>query len=391
MKFSFFMMPLHVPSENPSLAFQRDIDMIVRADDLGYDEFYIGEHHSAGWETMPAPEIALAKASALAPRIRLGTAVISLPFHHPFHVAERMAFLDHLTRGRAVLGVGPCGLSTDAKLFDVPGADLRGMMNESVDIIAKLLESAEPITYEGKYWQLRDMALQLRSYQQPRLPLAVATTGSPGSVDMVAKYQMMMFSLAAPLPPRSYPLAQQWSKVEEAAEKHGTRVDRDNWRVVTYIYLADTREQAWADVEAGIQRDVHQYFYTINGPQMWVTAPDQKPEDLTPREIATHRRWIIGTPDDAIEAIERLYEECGGFGGLMMTTHEWVPQQKINYSLELFARYVIPHFRGHSADLQRSWQRAQTARKAGALPPLGGPPQAAPSLKDHRSNLYVNR
>jgi limonene 1,2-monooxygenase len=117
MKFSIFMMPLHHPTENPSLAFDRDISWVRYAEELGYDEFFIGEHHSGGWETMPAPEMALAKASAHAERIRLGTSVISVPFHHPFHVAERMAFLDHLTRGRAILGVGPCALVTDKNLF----------------------------------------------------------------------------------------------------------------------------------------------------------------------------------------------------------------------------------------------------------------------------------
>src|SRR5262245_13235199 len=110
MKFSFFMMPLHHPTENPSLAFDRDISLIQYADELGYDEFFIGEHHTGGWETMPAPEMVLAKASAHAQRIRLGTSVISLPFHHPFQVAERMAFLDHLTRGRASLSVVRCSL-----------------------------------------------------------------------------------------------------------------------------------------------------------------------------------------------------------------------------------------------------------------------------------------
>ena len=141
MKFSIFMMPLHHPSENPSLAFDRDIGLIEYADALGYDEFFIGEHHSGGWETMPAPEMALAKASARAHRIRLGTSVISVPFHHPFHVAERMAFLDHLTRGRAILGVGPCALVTDKNLFGLATEKLYPMMAESVDIIVRLLES----------------------------------------------------------------------------------------------------------------------------------------------------------------------------------------------------------------------------------------------------------
>ena len=149
MKFSFFMMPLHLPTENPALAFDRDISLIHYADALDFDEFFIGEHHSGGWETMPAPEMVLAKAAAHAHRIRLGTSVISLPFHHPFHVAERMAFLDHLTRGRAILGVGPCNLISDKKLFGLPNEKLYPMLAESVDIIVRLLESPIPLTIRG--------------------------------------------------------------------------------------------------------------------------------------------------------------------------------------------------------------------------------------------------
>ena len=187
------------------------------------------------------------------------------------------------------------------------------------------------------------------------------------------------------------PLEHQWDAVEEAARGHGTEVTRDDWRIVTYIYLADTREQAWADVEGSIRRDVHDYFYVINSPKGWLIHPDQDPKELTSRQIVESKRWIIGTPDDAIEAIEKLDRECGGIGGMMMTTHEWVPQRKINYSLELFARYVMPHFRGHTADLKRDWERTQADSDAGLLPSLGGPPVESPSLDEHRSNVYVGR
>ena len=193
MKFSIFMMPLHYPTENPSLAFDRDISLIRYAEELGYDEFFIGEHHSGGWETMPAPEMALAKASAHAHRIRLGTSVISVPFHHPFHVAERMAFLDHLTKGRAILGVGPCALVTDKNLFGLATEKLYPMMAESVDIIVRLLESPDPIDYDGQYWKLHQMRLQLRSYQQPRMPLAIASSGNPISLELAGKYGMLLF------------------------------------------------------------------------------------------------------------------------------------------------------------------------------------------------------
>src|SRR5262247_68077 len=212
MKFSIFMMPLHYPTENPSLAFQRDISLVRYTDELGYDEFFIGEHHSGGWETMPAPEMALAKASAHAHRIRLGTSVISLPFHHPFHVAARMAFLDHLTRGRAILGVGPCNLITDKKLFGLTDEKLHPMLAESVDIIVRLLESTDAIDYDGRFWSFKEMRLQLRSYQQPRMPLAIASSGNPISTELAGKYGMLLLSPAG----KNRKSAEQWKNVEAA-------------------------------------------------------------------------------------------------------------------------------------------------------------------------------
>ena len=223
MKFSIFMMPLHHPTENPSLAFDRDISLIHYAEELGYDEFFIGEHHSGGWETMPAPEMALAKASAHAHRIRLGTSVISVPFHHPFHVAERMAFLDHLTKGRAILGVGPCALVTDKNLFGLATEKLYPMMAESVDIIVRLLESPEPIDYDGQYWKIHQMRLQLRSYQQPRMPLAIASSGNPVSLELAGKYGMLFLSPAGKNKRNNQTKAEQWNAVEAYRRRNTAR------------------------------------------------------------------------------------------------------------------------------------------------------------------------
>jgi limonene 1,2-monooxygenase len=361
MKFSFFMMPLHQPTENPALAFDRDIALIHYADALDFDEFFIGEHHSGGWETMPAPEMALAKAAAHAQRIRLGTSVISLPFHHPFHVAERMAFLDHLTRGRAILGVGPCNLITDKKLFGMTNENLYPMLAESVDIIVRLLESPEPIDYEGRFWKLKQMRLQLRSYQQPRLPLAIASSGNPISLELAGKYGMLLLSPAG----KNRRHAEQWNAVEAAAAKNGATIARDNWRLATCVYLAESREQAWAEVEEGIRRDM-EYFFAIGLKAPYESYPGQPASEITPRSGADRRDWIIGTPEDAIARIERMQAETGGFGGLLLTTHEWTGSEKLRKSLELFARYVIPHFRGHTRVYRDEWQRLrQTAGEGG--------------------------
>ncbi|MGH7832111.1 MAG: LLM class flavin-dependent oxidoreductase [Candidatus Binatia bacterium] len=361
MKFSFFMMPLHHPSENPALAFERDISLIHYADQLDFDEFFIGEHHSGGWETMPAPEMALAKAAAHAHRIRLGTSVLSLPFHHPFHVAERMAFLDHLTRGRVTLGVGPCNLVTDKKLFGMTNEKLYPMLAESTEIIVRLLESADPIDFEGQFWKFKGMRLQLRSYQQPRLPLAIASSGNPVSLELAGKYGMLLLSPAG----KNRKHAEVWKAVEAAAAKHRAKTSRDNWRIATSVYLAESREEAWTDVEKSIRRDM-EYFFAIGLKAPYESYPGQPAHEITPRSGADRRDWIIGTPDDAIAQIERMQAETGGFGGLMLTTHEWTATERLRRSLELFARYVIPHFRGHTRGYHDEWRRLrQTASEGG--------------------------
>jgi limonene 1,2-monooxygenase len=366
MKFSIFMMPLHYPTENPSLAFDRDIELVRYADELGFDEFFIGEHHSGGWETMPAPEMALAKASAHAHRIRLGTSVISVPFHHPFHVAERMAFLDHLTRGRAILGVGPCALVTDKNLFGLPTAKLYPMMAESVEIIVRLLESPEPIDYDGEFWKIKQMRLQLRSYQQPRMPLAIASSGNPVSLELAGKHGMLFLSPAGKNVRNNQTKADQWNKVAAIAAKHGTPTSRDNWRIASCVYLADSREEAWRDVEASIGRDM-EYFASIGLKAPYEAYPGQPLHEITPRSGADRRDWIIGTPDDAIAQIERMQAETGGFGGLMLATHEWAATVKLRRSYELFARYVMPHFRGHTLGYRDEWRRLQEAAANGGI------------------------
>ena len=381
MKFSLFMMPLHLPSENPSLAFDRDLAIISRAEALGYDAFYIGEHHSGGWETMPSPEMILAKASALTSRIRLGSSMVSLPFHHPFHVAERFVFLDHLTHGRAILGVGPSGLPTDTKLFGMSPKEASARMRESLEIIIRLLETEGPINYDGEYWQLRDMGLQLRSFQNPRLPVALASIGSRRSLETAARYNAILLSLAGGLTPTAIGLSEQWGVVQEAGDKFGTQPSRDNWQIVTCMHLSETREQAWAEARNGLERDVKEYFYTVNDPSMWIPTPDMDPYTAKAEDFVERRRWIIGTPDDAIAWITQMQEETGGFGGLMMITHEWVPPAAMDRSIELFARYVMPHFRRHTVSLHASWQKAQSDAAAGLLNMPSAPPVPAMSVE----------
>src|SRR5688572_26061866 len=146
MKFGVFMAPFHRPGENPTLALERDLELLQWLDKLGFDEAYIGEHHSAGWETICSPEVFIATAAERTQHIRLGTGVVSLPYHHPYMVANRMVLLDHLTRGRVILGVGPGALASDALMFGIPPERQREMMDESLGVIMRLFESTAPLT-----------------------------------------------------------------------------------------------------------------------------------------------------------------------------------------------------------------------------------------------------
>src|SRR5215203_6679394 len=107
MGFGAFLAPHHPIGENPTLQFRRDLKFVEHLDELGYDEFWCGEHHSSGWEMIASPEMFLATAGERTKRIKLGTGVVSLPYHHPFNVAQRMVQLDHMTGGRAIFGSGP--------------------------------------------------------------------------------------------------------------------------------------------------------------------------------------------------------------------------------------------------------------------------------------------
>lgn len=343
MKFSFFMMPTHHPSENPTLAFHRDIDLIPYVESLGYDSFHIGEHHSGGWETMPSPEMALSMAAAKTARIRLGTSVVNLPFHHPYQVAERIAFLDHLSYGRAILGIGPSSLVTDKKLFNIDSDAARRMMGESADIIVRLLEADDPISHDGEFWQFNDLRLQLKSYQQPRLPLALPTTGGAEGLDMAARHDMELWTPCGLNRPGDGVFTEFWQNFEGACERHGKTADRDKWHLVSNFYLADSREEAWADVSEGIMRETG-YFTSIGFTPLYEAYKGQPISEFTPQSVVERRDWVVGTPDDAIAWIEKKIADNGMFGGVMLTTHEWAGSEKLKRSLELFARYVIPHF-----------------------------------------------
>ena len=352
MKFGIFMAPFHRVPENPTLALERDLELVQWLDTLGYDEAWIGEHHSAGWETIASPEIFMAVAAERTRNIMLGTGVTSLPYHHPFMVAERMVLLDHLTRGRVMLGVGPGALPSDAYMLGIDSTRQREMMDESLGIILRLFTESDPITYESDWFVLREAMLQIRPYQRPYMPIAVAAAQSPAGPALAGKHGAAVLSASLPRDTSPTDLGYLWGIAEESAAEHGKTVSRKDWRLVIPVHLAESREEAINDARLGAGRWEIEYFDETLGRKPQFDGPMEKIIE----QMADAGLWIVGTPEDCIEAIYRLDERSGGFGGLLVTANEWAPREKVLHSYELLARYVMPHFQGSLAALTASNQ-----------------------------------
>jgi limonene 1,2-monooxygenase len=345
MKFGIFMGPFHRVGENPTLAMDRDLELVQWLDYLGYDEAWIGEHHSAGWEIISSPELFIAAAAERTRYIKLGTGVISLPYHHPLMVANRMVQLDHMTHGRVMLGVGPGALPSDAYMMGIEHTVQRPRMDEALGIILRLFTETEPITYKSDWFELREALLQIRPYQRPHMPIAVASVQSPAGVALAGKYGAAVLTITVPRDPspnKESDLEYLWTIAEESAAEHGQEVRREDWRLVIPVHLAESRQQARDEARMGAGRYLREYSEGTNGRKPLFDGPLDKVIDF----MADAGYWIVGTPDDCIAGIKRLDELSGGYGGFLVQTVDWAPREKMLHSYELLARYVMPHFQG---------------------------------------------
>jgi limonene 1,2-monooxygenase len=340
MKFGIFLAPFHRVGENPTLAIDRDVELLEWLDWLGYDEAWIGEHHSAGWELIALPELIIAAAAERTKHIRLGTGVTSLPYHHPFMVAQRFVQLDHMTRGRAMMGCGPGALTSDAYMLGIEPSTQRPRMLEAMDAIMRLLKCEEPVTMKTDWFEMRNARLHLAPYTDPHFEIAVASTITPFGMIAAGTHGVGVLSIGAGLPGGPQALASQWQIAEETAAKHGKVMDRKSWRVVVNAHVAEDDEQALAEVKRGERIETQTYFEDTLG------RPPGRADDPL-RDGVKMGTTLVGSPPTVIKGITRLLEYSqGGFGGILFRAHEWANREQTLRSYELFARYVMPHFQG---------------------------------------------
>lgn len=349
MRFGLFTMPEHPPNENWTLSYDRDIDEIVTAERLGFSEYWIGEHHTGGYENVPSAELMIAKASAVTSRIRLGTGVVNLPYHDPFLVAERLAFLDHLTHGRLEYGFGGGGLPTDRALFGLPAEEATPKTNEALEIIWELLTATEPVSFEGAYWQMENRLLQVTPYQEEP-PFAIAgLTGTHNFARCGERGWKPLSVYFTPISVDANPGVPDLQAHAEAIVGAAEKADRDPadarelWRISREVYVSDSRDQALKDIRSGVARS-YEYLLGLGLGALMKKDAEMPDPDLTFEWMVEEIPWILGSPEDCVRQVRELEESVGGFGTLLINSRDWVTTDRWGRSLELFARYVTPQF-----------------------------------------------
>lgn len=350
-----FLAPFHPLDESPTLSFERDLELAQFADELGFAEFWYGEHHTGAYENSPSPELMIAAAAQRTKRIKLGTGVVSLPYHNPLMVANRIAQLDHLTFGRLMFGAGPGLLVSDAYMLGLDARESRDKLDRGLEVITRLLRG-EWVTeaYEGWY-DLRDAHTQVLPMNRD-MEVCVASAHSPNGGTLAAKYGAGMLCLASTNSNGGYDaLASNWVIACDAAKRFGTQMDPSGIRCATDIHIAETRDKAMEQVREGYEKWL---LYIKNQSEHLKDSPAH----LTLEDLIERNEIVVGTPDDAIDQIHRLEQKVPDFGCLLLLDKNWSNTQDKKRSMEMLMRYVLPAINGDNRNRQRSYDWARENR-----------------------------
>ena len=345
-------MPFHPPDKPLDQCYDEDIEFVVRADELGLDEFWIGEHHTMKYETVVMPEVFIGRVLGETKHIRLGPAPICLNLHHPAQVASRLAFLDHLSKGRLNLCLGPSGTISDYELYGLDPKNGGSMTIEAIEVILKLWASDPPYEHKGDHWQFKleehvSEATQIgfihKPYQQPHPPILMpGVSRNSHSLRMAGQFGFSPFSAALSA---GNVLADNWATYENAAIQSGNKPDRSNWRVARQIFLADTTKEAVERVRNNVVGQNFQYLATLmdEGPGRGFLKRDMDmPDSECNLDYWMTEQIIAGDVDEVLRRLLKLIEECGTFGTLVMMGFDWDDKPSWLRHLDLFATELMP-------------------------------------------------
>jgi alkanesulfonate monooxygenase SsuD/methylene tetrahydromethanopterin reductase-like flavin-dependent oxidoreductase (luciferase family) len=355
MKLSYFMMPLHSTQKPYPQQLAEDAEAILLADELGFAEAWCGEHFSSSAELITSPLMFFASLLSQAKKITFATGVACLPHYHPAVYAGHAAMFDHLSNGRFIFGIGPGGLQSDFELFGTDDKNRMEMLGESIDTIIKLWTSPPPYNIQGKHWTTKiekwhmedvGMGHMAPVLQRPHPPIAI-TASSPNSGSLKAAGKRGWLPVSANfIGPWS--VKTHWQVYEEAAEKAGHVVSRENWRIARSIYVAETDAEAEAFVKQaqGAFDYYYWYLYTLwdrGGLKgAYVPQPGMPAEALNSHTILRDNYVIWGSPATVARKLLEFREEVGHFGNLLMAAHDWTDKVKMRRSMTLMAQQVMP-------------------------------------------------
>lgn len=357
-----FAMPVHAPGKDYQLSLREDQECVILADKLGFTEYYLGEHHTSGIETITNPLIFLASIARETKNIRLGSGVLNLPQMHPVAVASNIAMFDQLTNGRFIFGGGPGTLVTDVEAFGSVPMDVRARMaQESMDFVQKLWTTEPPLELKGEFWhiKIRDKMIpefrvgnMPRPKQQPHPPFAL-TMVSPDSSTAKKAGANGWIPISANFVNRRY-LRNHWETYAQGCESVGRKPDRSQWRVARCCLVTDSDAEAEdyiADPDTGLSfyYSFMRHIAEVGRGAMYMLKPDLGMSDAeaTVAKIVP-AQTIYGSRKTVLEKLVALREEIGHFGTLIMTGHDWDRPQMWRSSMEMMANDVIPKFSVHA-------------------------------------------
>jgi alkanesulfonate monooxygenase SsuD/methylene tetrahydromethanopterin reductase-like flavin-dependent oxidoreductase (luciferase family) len=347
-----FIMPFHPPAKPRAQCYDEDLELIVRAEELGFSEFWIGEHHTMKYENIVMPEIFIARALGETKTIRLGPAPACLNQHHPAHVASRLAFLDHLSKGRLNLCFGAGSVTADQELYGADPKNAPAMVEEALDMILKLWATDPPYEIAGKFWNIRlsktvdtetGIGYIHKPLQQPHPPIALPGMSRGSSTMKLAGargYQPFAHCLVT-----ANVVADIWKTYADAAHAAGREPNRADFKISRSIFLADTTAEAMKLARRNSLGQNYEYIGRLfdKGLGRKIYKRDLAMSDADCNlDFLMSEQIIAGDVDCVLERLLAMMEETGRFGTLVLMGYDWDDKPSWVRSLELFARELMP-------------------------------------------------
>lgn len=353
MNLGLFMMPLHPPEKDRTLCFEEDVELVVYADQLGFREAWIGQHHSVAWEPIPANDIFIANVLPRTQQIRLGTGVTIVPQHHPVNIAVRLAYLDHLSRGRINCGFGQGGVPTDWGLFDLPDPKTQGLMTlESIDLVLKLWQTDPPFDFQGQFWHVKisdplpqlGVGTMIKPYQKPHPPIAMSVIRGNSLAARMAGARGYIPISTNLVPPTT--LVEHWRTYCAGAMEAGQPTpDRSIWRISRNIFIGESTAAAWdfaRNSAFGRSFEYLIFMLRANNNLAIMKHDPSVPDDEVTVEYLMKHLCIIGDVAECTRQLQNLWETTGGFGTLLMIAQDWDDRARWQRSIKLLAQEVVP-------------------------------------------------